>query len=81
MSLCDELVELLKDCGARCTFDSGRDFTHPCTFCGRSDESRKLVDLGIYYDGDKLTRPVCTRCEPIVNQRRELARRRQDGSA
>jgi hypothetical protein len=79
LSAFDELLHLLRESGARVTFDSGRNQTHPCTFCATTTEPRTLQDLGAYVDGDTLTRPVCLRCTGIVEARKENARRRQEG--
>lgn len=59
------LADLLDTANARVTFDSGRDCTHPCTFCGkRPQAAHDLVDIGTYPNGDKITRPVCKGCKP-----------------
>jgi hypothetical protein len=63
-----ELIAILKEVGAKVTFDSGRNFNNPCTFCGTKDEPRELVDIGHYFNGDLLTRPVCKTCKPKVPQ-------------
>lgn len=67
----NNLSELLKAAGAKPTFDPGRSNTHPCTFCATTAEPRELVDIGTYYDGSTLTRPVCTRCRPLAEPRKE----------
>ncbi len=69
----DTLCEVLRDSGLRVTFDSGRNNTHPCTFCGGSDGPRKLRDIGTYPNGATLTRPVCERCDHIVDTRKPAA--------
>lgn len=66
MTAIDELCALLKESGLRVTFDSGRDITKACTFCGEREQRRTLEDIGRYFNGDMLTRPVCERCKPLV---------------
>jgi len=66
----EQLCDLLVESGARVTFDSGRNNTRPCTFCGTLPESAfELVTIGTYFDGEQLTRPVCKRCMPIAAMR------------
>lgn len=73
----DELLALLKDCGARPTLDFARNNTHPCFMCGES--AKKYRDLrhvgsfigpapGGFLRGDAMDRPICERCltvEPV----------------
>lgn len=66
-----QLMEALHaSVGVRVTLDSGRNNTHACTFCDCRDEPRRLIDIGTYPNGDTITRPVCARCEPIVEARK-----------
>lgn len=67
------LCKMLRAAGARVTFDSGRNVTHPCTFCDTVDGPRQLVTIGTYPNGDDLTRPVCGACMPLVEARRSGA--------
>jgi len=66
-----ELAALLDSAGARVTFDSGRNCTHPCTFCGEKPPGwgHKLLTIGHYIDGSELTRPVCAGCERVARVR------------
>lgn len=64
-----QLCGALDAAGAKVTFDSGRDITKACTFCGTKDEPRELVDIGRYFNGDMLTRPVCARCKTVAEAR------------
>lgn len=68
MDLCDELLALLKEAGINPSFDMGRNITHPCTYCARSDVPLELVTIGTYFDGSSLTRPVCGECLPMVRK-------------
>lgn len=69
----DMLMEALGN--MRVTFDSGRNFTHPCTFCGKQNQPHELVTIGRYSNGDELTRPVCSDCMPIAKAHSDAARR------
>lgn len=60
-----ELSDILDAVGTRWTFDKGRTWKNPCTFCGKSDTPRELVTIGRYGSGDDLTRPVCERCKRL----------------
>jgi hypothetical protein len=64
----DELGQMLDAAGAKLTFDSGRSNTHPCTFCGKPGPVT-LVALGKYFQGDVITRPVCSQCMPVAEYR------------
>lgn len=61
------LTAALRRAGAAPTLDPGRNHCHPCTFCGRAprDGVYKLRDIGRYPNGDTITRPVCSDCEPL----------------
>jgi hypothetical protein len=62
----EQLAALLKESGARVTFDSGRDITKPCTFCGTpADPTHQLRDIGRYPNGNTITRPVCEDCSEV----------------
>ena len=69
-----ELDALLKEAGARPTFDRARDVTHPCVVCGTVVEPRELVTIGMYtrrmdgglQPGDPIERPMCKRCEELT---------------
>lgn len=66
MSAFDELLQLLDSCGARVTFDRGRNIQHPCTFCAAAGP-HELRDIGRYFNGNTLTRPVCGECSPLAD--------------
>lgn len=66
----EQLVDLLRDAGARVVFDRGNDHTHPCTFCGtRPVEAHPLLRIGTYPNGEPIRRPVCSQCVPVVEAR------------
>lgn len=75
-----ELCRLLAD--ARVTFDSGRNISHPCTFCGTpAAPYHELFTIGRYLNGDDLTRPVCVDCIPIVEARKAEATKHGGGGS
>lgn len=52
------LSAMLRDAGARATFDLGASIVRPCTVCG-APGPHELVLIGTYLDGSPLRRPVC----------------------
>jgi len=62
----EQLAELLNASGAKITFDSGRNINNPCTFCGEAKGPYKLMDIGTYFNGNVITRPVCPGCAHIA---------------
>ena len=70
MSAVDQLVELLKQAGARVTYDSERSIEKPCYVCRTVTVERKLVAIGKFtrcigghHPGDQIMRPMCESCE------------------
>lgn len=65
-----ELTEILREIGARPTYDHERNLTDPCCRCGTVDRYRDLVEIGRYTrpmggglrPGDAIVRPMCERC-------------------
>lgn len=63
-----KLCALLRSANAHVTFDPGRNHTHPCTFCATpAAPTHELKTIGMYPNGDELTRPVCARCLPLCD--------------
>jgi hypothetical protein len=66
----EDLFSLLEEIGATPTLDHARSTALPCIFCGRSDQPRQLVDVGVWTvnayggmrAGDAITRPLCPDC-------------------
>lgn len=65
-----KLGELLREIGARVTFDPERSIAKPCIVCGTTEQPRDLVQIGTFTrplgghaPGDKITRPMCATCE------------------
>lgn len=75
------LSALLRDSGARVTFDLGASCRNPCTTCG-APGPHELVRIGTYPNGEPIARPVCERhrlglhlrgCEPDDRELQVLA--------
>jgi hypothetical protein len=68
-----ELSRILKECGARVTFDPERSIAKPCMICGTTEQPRDLVKIGTWSRhigghaiGDAITRPLCASCEEMT---------------
>jgi hypothetical protein len=68
-----ELCALLKEIGARVTFDPERSVAKPCMICGKTDVPRTLVEIGTWSRrigghaiGDPIARPMCAACEEMT---------------
>lgn len=65
------LSAMLRDAGARVTFDGRANVTHPCWRCGTTEKPRELEVIGVYArwlggnlePGDKIRRPLCGACQ------------------
>jgi hypothetical protein len=68
-----ELVELLREAGARVTLDAERSIAKPCVVCG-STKPRELIRIGRYerrmggnlLPGDAIMRPMCADCVALT---------------
>lgn len=77
MSATDKLIELLREAGARPTFDRERSIALPCVICGTTAQPRDLVTVGTYtrrmgggiQPGDRIDRPMCMRCQELTAPR------------
>jgi hypothetical protein len=70
------LAALLKEAGARVTFDPERSIAKPCIICGTLERPRDLVAIGTFarpigghLPGDAITRPMCAICEEATRAR------------
>lgn len=69
-----QLSDLLREAGARVTFDRRRTFNDPCWLCATTSEPRELVAIGTYtrpmggnlQPGDRIERPLCARCREMT---------------
>lgn len=65
------LSAMLREAGARVTFDGRANVTHPCWRCGTTEKPRELEVIGVYArwlggnlePGDKIRRPLCGACQ------------------
>jgi hypothetical protein len=72
---CTELALLLEEAGLTLDFDPGRNTQHACTFCGLyANTYKRLEQIGTYFDGTPLKRPVCIDCFKNL----DVLRRRKD---
>lgn len=68
----DKLCELLDASGLKVTLDMGRSIYHNCFFCNKAAApTHNLMDVGVYYNGNTITRPVCEECRPIALKNQE----------